>query len=80
MFLKKMTKLTYLITFENPEVNGIMGEFEEALILVGRLIERLSNEEDNIGKYIYISEYVLNDDGNYIKQDYLQRYLIKKDL
>jgi hypothetical protein len=75
-----MAKLTYLITFENPEVNGIMDDFEEALILVGRLIERLSNDEDNIGKYIYISQYFLNDDGNYIKQDYEKRYLIKKDL
>jgi hypothetical protein len=55
-------------------------EFEETLIFVGRLIERLNNDDKYKGKYIYVVEYLLSENGNYIKQDNLfsGRYLIEK--
>lgn len=77
------TKTAYLITIGELELdtNGIMSDdFEETLIFVGRLIERLNNDDNYKGKYIYVVEYLLSDDGNYIKQDNLfsNRYLIEK--
>jgi len=64
-------KTAYLITIGEPEIDGIMADtFEEALILVGRLIERLNSDNNYIDKYIYVMEY-LNDNGKYIKQDNL---------
>lgn len=74
-------KTAYLITIGEPDVDGIMAdEFEEALIFVGRLIERLNDDDEYKGKYIYVVEYLLSNDGNYIKQDNLfsNRYLIEK--
>jgi len=55
-------------------------EFEETLIFVGRLIERLNNDDNYKGKYIYVVEYLLSNEGSYIKQDNLfsNRYLIEK--
>lgn len=76
-----LTKTAYLITIGEPDIDGIMAdEFEETLIFVGRLIERLNNDNNYKGKYIYVVEYLLSNDGKYIKQDNLfsNRYLIEK--
>ena len=74
-------KTAYLITIGEPDIDGILAdEFEETLIFVGRLIERLNNDDNYKDKYIYVIEYLLSDDGRYIKQDNLfsNRYLIEK--
>jgi hypothetical protein len=76
-----LIKTAYLITIGEPDIDGIMAdEFEETLIFVGRLIERLNNDDNYKGKYIYVVEYLLSNDGKYIKQDNLfsNRYLIEK--
>ena len=76
-----LTKTAYLITLGEPDIDGIMADkFEETLIFVGRLIERLNDDDNYKGKYIYVVEYLLSDDGKYIKQDNLfsNRYLIEK--
>jgi len=78
-----INKTAYLITIGEPDDNdnGIMADkFEEALIFVGRLIERLYNDDNYKGKYIYVVEYLLSNNGNYVKQDNLfsNRYLIEK--
>jgi hypothetical protein len=78
-----LNKTAYLITIGEPDIDGIMAdEFEEALIFVGRLIERLNNDDNYEGKYIYVVEYLLSNEGRYIKQDNLfsNRYLIEKNL
>ena len=75
------TKTAYLITIGEPDIDGILAdEFEETLIFVGRLIERLNNDDNYKDKYIYVIEYLLSDDGRYIKQDNLfsSCYLIEK--
>ena len=69
------------ITVGEPEKDGVMSdEFAEALILVGRLIERFKDDTALNGKYIYVTEYILSDDGSYKKQDNLfsERYLIEE--
>lgn len=69
---------TYLITIGEPEQNGVIADtFEEALIFVGRLIERLNVDNKFIGKYIYVKECI---DGNYDGQEHLfsKKYLIEK--
>lgn len=74
-------KTAYLITIGEPDIDGIMAdEFEEALVFVGRLIERLHTDDKYEGKYIYVVEYLLSNEGNYIKQDNLFSgcYLIEK--
>jgi hypothetical protein len=54
------------------DIDGIMAdEFEETFIFVGRLIERLHNNVNFKGKYIYVIQYLLSSDGKYIKQDNL---------
>ena len=76
-----INKTAYLITIGEPDIDGIMAdEFEETLIFVGRLIERLNNDDNYKGKYIYVVEYLLSNEGDYIKQDNLfsNRYLIEK--
>ena len=76
-----LNKTAYLITIGEPNIDGIMAdEFEETLIFVGRLIERLNDDDNYKGKYIYVVEYLLSNDGSYIKQDNLfsNRYLIEK--
>lgn len=75
------TKTAYLITIGEPDIDGIMAdEFEETLIFVGRLIERLNDDDNYKGKYIYVVEYLLSNDGKYIKHDNLfsNRYIIEK--
>jgi hypothetical protein len=75
------TQTAFLITVGQPEIDGIMAdEFEETLIYVGRLIERLNTNENFIGKYIYVTEYLLSENGTFIKQDGLfnNKYLIEK--
>ncbi len=77
-------KTGYLITIGDPDdnTNGILAdEFEETLICVGRLIERLNKDENFEGKYIYVVEHRLSDDGNFVRQDNLfsNRYLIEKN-
>ena len=76
-----INKTAYLITLGEPNIDGNMAdEFEETLIFVGRLIERLYNDDNYKGKYIYVVQYILSDNGKYIKQDDLfhGRYLIEK--
>jgi hypothetical protein len=76
-----LNKTAYLITIGEPDIDGIMAdEFEETLILVGRLIEQLNDDDNYKGKYIYVVEYLLSNEGSYIKQDNLfsNRYLIEK--
>ena len=76
-----LNKTGYLITIGEPNIDGVIAdEFEETLIYVGRLIERLNNDDNYKGKYIYVVEYLLSDNGSYIKQDNLfsNRYLIEK--
>jgi hypothetical protein len=79
--IMSLNKTVYLITIGEPNIDGVTAdEFEETLIFVGRLIERLNNEDNYIGKYIYVVEYELSDNGDYIKQNNLfsNRYLIEK--
>ena len=53
------------------DIDGIMADkFEETLIFVGRLIEKLHNDVNFKGKYIYVVQYLLSRD-EYIKQDNL---------
>ena len=76
-----INKTAYLITIGEPDIDGIMAdEFEETLIFVGRLIERLNNDDNYKGNYIYVVEYLLSNNGDYIKQNNLfsNRYLIEK--
>jgi hypothetical protein len=76
-----INKTAYLITIGEPDIDGIIAdEFEETLIFVGRLIERLNNDDNYKGKYIYVVEYLLSNNGDYIKQNNLfsNRYLIEK--
>jgi hypothetical protein len=83
-----INKTAYLITIGDPCYNEdgdndnliMADEFEETLIFVGRLIERLCTDDNFKGKYIHVSEYLLSNNGNYIKQDNLfsSRYLIEK--
>ena len=79
--IMSINKTAYLITIGEPDIDGIMADkFEETLIFVGRLIERLNNDDNYKGKYIYVVEYLLSSNGDYIKQDNLfsNRYLIEK--
>jgi hypothetical protein len=78
-------KTIYLITIGEGELDNdgvIADEFEETLIYVGRLIERLHMDEKFTGKYIYVTEYIKDtqDNEKYIKQDNLfsGKYLIEK--
>lgn len=74
-------KTSYLITIGENNIDGVMvDEFEETLIFVGRLIERLNTHENYKGKYIYVQEYILSNNETYVKQDGLfsSRYLIEK--
>ena len=76
-----INKTAYLITIGEPDIDGIIAdEFVETLIFVGRLIERLNNDDNYKGKYIYVVEYLLSNNGDYIKQNNLfsNRYLIEK--
>ena len=78
-----INKTGYLITVGEPDNNtdGIFAdEFEETLIYVGRLIERLHKDENFEGKYIYVVEHELLDNGTFVRQNYLfsNRYLIEK--
>ena len=76
-----INKTAYLITIGEPDIDGIIAdEFEETLIFVGKLIERLNNDDNYKGKYIYVVEYLLSNNGDYIKQNNLfsNRYLIEK--
>ncbi len=75
----------YLITIGEGDLDkdGVVAdEFEETLIYVGRLIERFHMDEQFTGKYIYVTEYIQDIQGNgkYIKQDNLfsGKYLIEK--
>ncbi len=75
-----INKTAYFITIGETDIDGIMAdEFEETLIFVGRLIERLNNDVNFKGKYIYVVQYILSSNGTYIKQDNLfsSRYLIE---
>lgn len=81
----KEKKTAFAITIGDGNKDGnkdgvMIDSFEETLIFVGRLIERLCREEYFIGKYIHVDEYVLNSDGKYIKEDNLfsSKYLIKE--
>ena len=73
-----INKTAYFITIgetdidkPNIDIDGIMAdEFEETLIFVGRLIERLNKDINFKGKYIYVVQYLLSSD-EYIKQDNL---------
>ena len=48
--------------------------------MMGRLIEKLSTDDNYRNKYIYVTEYVLSEKGEYMKQDNLftGKYLIEK--
>ena len=82
-----INKTAYFITIAETDIDkldididGIMAdEFEETLIFVGRLIEKLNNDVNFKGKYIYVVQYILSSNGTYIKQDNLfsSRYLIE---
>jgi hypothetical protein len=75
-----INKTAYLITIGEPDKNGIFAdEFEEAVDFVNKLIKKLCNDDCYTGKYIYIIEYVLSDNGKYVKTDNLfsVKYLIK---
>lgn len=77
-----ITKTAFLISIDNPENDGIMADtFEETLIFVGRLIERLNQDNNFSGKYIYVTEYLNeNGNGNFILKDnlFVGKYLIEK--
>ena len=76
-----MSKTAYFISIENND-DGIMADtIEEAHIFIGRLIERLHTDDKFNGKYIYITEYLYDEENNkYVPQDNLfrSRYLIEK--
>jgi hypothetical protein len=73
----------YLITIGEPNGNdsGVMSdEWEETFITVGRFIEKFHKDEKYVGQYIYVTEYVLSENGtNYVTNDELfhGRYLIE---
>ena len=74
------TQTSYLITIDEPNENGVMADtFSEALIFVGRLIERLYTDDKFNGKHIHVTEY-LNENGNCTTHDNLftESYLIEK--
>ena len=72
-------KTAYSIIISEIEDGYMIDTFEETLIFVGRLIERLSNDDNLCGKYIDVIEYLdENNDGNYIKHLFIGSYLIKK--
>ena len=85
IYIMSINKTAYFITIgetdiDKPDIDGIIAdEFEETLIFVGRLIERLNKDINFKGKYIYVVQYLLSSDGTYIKQDNLfsSRYLIE---
>ena len=69
----------YLITVGEPYKDGVMSDdFDETLEFVSKLIEKLSDDDNFKGKYVYVTEYVLLEDGEYEKQDGLfsEKYLI----
>jgi hypothetical protein len=73
-------KTGYLITIRKLDIDGIMAdEFEETLIYVNKLIERLNKDDNYKNNYIYVEEYLLSNNNKYIKQDNLfsNCYLIK---
>lgn len=79
--IKPKTKTAYLITTDEPELEGIHADtLEEALVFTGRMIERLSSNDYFCGKYIYVNEYVLDgkNDGNAKKELFKAGYLIDK--
>ena len=61
------------------DIDGIMAdEFEETFFFSVGVIEKLHNDVNFKGKYIYVVQYLLSSD-EYIKQDNLfsSRYLIE---
>ena len=56
-----LNKTAYLITIGEPNIDGIMAdEFEETLIFVGRLIEKLNNFNKYLITYFKFCTYQLN--------------------
>lgn len=52
----------YLVTIDGPDIDGIIFEkYDEALIIVGRLIELLTTCDSYKEKFIYLIKYVLID-------------------
>jgi hypothetical protein len=52
----------YLVTIDGPDIDGIIfNNLDDALIMVGRLIELLSIFDSYKDKFIYIIKYVLID-------------------
>ena len=52
----------YLVTIDGPDIDGIIFEkYDEALIIVGRLIELLYIYDSYKEKFIYLIKFVLID-------------------
>lgn len=75
-------RTAYMISTDMNKTEGVfIDTVEQALIFVGRMIEKLNGDENFSDKFIYITEYVSdNDDGNYIIKEhgFSNKYLITK--
>jgi hypothetical protein len=57
----------FIVTLDENEI--MCEDLEETLIFVGQLLERL--KETKAGKYIYVVEHILKDNGSYVKGENL---------
>jgi hypothetical protein len=75
-------KTKYLITIGEPNRDGVMADtLTESLIFIGRMIEKLSKDNNFIGKSIYITQYQFDIiSKTYIRREdlYFEKYLIEE--
>lgn len=75
-------KTKYLITICEPDRDGVMADtLTESLIFIGRMIEKLSKDNNFIGKFIYITQYQFDIiSETYVRREdlYFEKYLIEE--
>lgn len=62
------SKMAYFITITKDHWIAT-DTLTEALVTVGRFLERLSHEEGMRGKYLFVQQRALADDGTYVEQE-----------